>query len=161
MQADSDEEKPRASRAEASVKPVMLPHTTPKLSGWVEKGVSTSPPSSSSSTTPCVCSLNPPAALPHPSKHPGVSQSGPKRLVATPHVFWPVTQKSLHNLINSVPGKASASTATGCVWPVFSVAIWSQRLSPARHASSSSNSVRARSPRPPCSQLLCGFFQEP
>lgn len=35
MLADSDEEKPRASRAEASVKSAMLPHTTPSfLAGW-------------------------------------------------------------------------------------------------------------------------------
>lgn len=59
-----------------------------------------------------------------------------------------------------LPRKISASTATIRVWPVFPTAIWSQRLSPTRHESLSCNSVKMRSLHPPCSRLLCGFFQE-
>lgn len=59
-----------------------------------------------------------------------------------------------------LPRKISASAATVCVWPVFPTAIWSQRLSPARHKSCSCNSVKMRRPHPPCSRLLWGVFQE-
>lgn len=63
-------------------------------------------------------------------------------------------------LATLLPWKISASAATVRVWPVFPTAIWSQRLSPACHKSCSCNSVKMRSPHPPCSRLLCGFFQE-
>lgn len=172
---ESDEEKTCASRAEASVKPVILFHT--KLSGYQEEGASITSLSFPRSTNPHHY-LHPPAAIPHPCNNTTPTPHTPQCMLvpcylkqqqsATKTTCYSSGFLASHPKISPqscqltmlLPRKISASTATIRVWPVFPTAIWSQRLSPTRHESLSCNSVKMRSLHPPCSRLLCGFFQE-
>lgn len=96
---------PCASRAEASVKSVILLHT--KLCGYQEEGASITPLSFPRCTNPRLHALHPPAAPAYPLVPAGplLPQTATERnehQLVTPRIFWPVIQKSLHNPVNSL-----------------------------------------------------------
>lgn len=67
-----------------------------------------------------------------------------------------ISPQSCQLAVLLLPRKISA---TARVWPVFPTAIWSQRLSPARHESLTCNSVKTRSPHPPAHGCSVGFSE--
>lgn len=155
---------------QAELKSVILSHT--KLSGCKEEGASITSPSFPHSTHPCLHYRHPPAATPRPFNAPPRCLLAPcylqQQQSATNMTCYFSSFLASHPKISPqscqlamlLPRKISASAATVRVWPVFPTAIWSQRLSPARHKSCSCNSVKMRRPHPPCSRLLWGVFQE-
>lgn len=138
-----------ASRAEASVKPVILFHT--KLfrllgrSGFYyfsELPTQHQPTSSLPASNPPSGCLPVPCNLKHQQSatHSTCYSSG--FLASHPKI----SPQSCQLAVLLLPRKISA---TARVWPVFPTAIWSQRLSPARHESLTCNSAQKREARIP------------